>query len=128
MTGDGIVTFENAIASPHYPESFMNPITALIFGLEPVDLPPSDIKRISTPRGWLRCTRTVILYFSLPQLGHDEFDNIRVLVLDDEHPDIGVPIIMGRPWIHENPFFRKYVYENGRNVYASVEDAGTAEE
>ncbi|KAK4444639.1 hypothetical protein QBC34DRAFT_385018 [Podospora aff. communis PSN243] len=104
------LNFDNAIASPRYTQTFVNPKFATSMGLELKDLPIDEIKRISTPRGWLRCTRSVCFAFFFPLLG-DDFLQVRALVLNDDDPDIGVPLVIGRPWIQGHELLKKYVYD-----------------
>jgi len=94
----GIITIQVPL-SLHWPESFMDADFAHSVGLRPEDLSPSEIRRLATPRGWIRCTKAVVFLFSLEDertLSHW----IRIFI-SDEPGRIGTSMIIGRPWIQE---------------------------
>lgn len=101
--------FNNAIINPRYPQSFINPKHLSWIG-QAFDLHPSEIRWIFTPRGRVRCTRAVVIYFRFPQFQYPlELSNARVLVLPDDHPDPEVPLIIGHPWIQAHKHLAAYV-------------------
>jgi len=94
----GIITIQ-APFSLHWPESFIDADFAHSVGLRPEDLSPSEIRRLATPRGWIRYTKAVVFLFSLEDertLSHW----IRIFI-SDEPGRIGTSMIIGRPWIQE---------------------------
>lgn len=107
--------FNNAIASPRWLISVMCPRLANLMGLPFYDLPPERVKRVVSPRGCIRPTRIVCFSCQFPglQVEH-QWERIWVYVLNDDDPDIGVPLIIGRPWL-EDPQWEKYVRGNITN-------------
>jgi hypothetical protein len=101
----------DVVVSPHYNETFVNPRFAPWIGTL-TNLHIDEINRISTPRGWLRCTRSVAFPYYFPSLGQsEEFFHVRARVLNDNDPDIGVAMVIGRPWIEEHNSLNQYVYD-----------------
>ncbi|KAK0641289.1 hypothetical protein B0T16DRAFT_419606 [Cercophora newfieldiana] len=99
----------HAIVSPRYPQSFFNPQFAKLCDLSLHSLEPGEIRRFLTPRGWIRCTEAVILIYRLLGDPDADFKLCRTLVLPEDHPDPGVPLIIGLPWINEEPLLRQRI-------------------
>ncbi|KAK0617395.1 hypothetical protein B0T14DRAFT_267902 [Immersiella caudata] len=92
------ITINNAVLSKRYENTFASRKLMELLEQPLQRLDESQIKRILTPRGWIRCTEEVVLWFSLPETSPGHYV-IRVLVLPEEHPHPGVSLIIGRPMI-----------------------------
>lgn len=117
LEGFDELTIPNAFASQRFSESFVSRKFVRLLGLELQNLGPTEIRRILTPRGSIRCTETVVLIFRLPGLDPPGLRYFtRVLVLPEGHPDPGVPLIIGLPWLNH-----QHLIQRSQNRYVPME-------
>ncbi|KAK3384261.1 hypothetical protein B0T24DRAFT_77500 [Lasiosphaeria ovina] len=96
--GGDFVKLPNTIISPRFPRLFIPARTAEVLGWHPYELSGDDIQTFVTPLGRIRTTRAVFLYFTVPQL-QVPLKLCRIPILDDDDVSLGVPLILGKPFI-----------------------------
>jgi len=101
------------VESSRWPNTFVNPRFLSSSGLNPFELDPSEVATFLTPRGLVRCTRAVELYYMPYDLSGEALlpHSIRLFVLNDADPDPGVALIIGKPWI-EHARMNAYVLDD----------------
>ncbi|KAK0629165.1 hypothetical protein B0T17DRAFT_179104 [Bombardia bombarda] len=90
------VVLPKALISPRYPQCFVPAQTAVAIGHWPKDLEGAEIQTYVTPRGYVKSTSAVVLWFELEQLSLP-LSLVKLPVLGGDN--LGVSIILGSPFI-----------------------------
>lgn len=112
----------NVVLSKSYRASFASRKLVQLLGCSPRPIGQYEDKWYITPRGSIRCTESVVLWFRLPTLSSD-LGLVRVLVLPEGHPDPGVSLIVGIPWINHEPMLQEYMRTHHVLPYVSPSPA-----